>query len=458
MELVQQNVSIVHRNSGRQLTLRVANREFPCDSLGRIIVVGAGKAAEAMATGIEESLRPFNSIFSRLEGIVNVPGFMNAPSHRRPNLHPIETCRCRPIGANLPTDAVVAASKRILALLETTTENDLCIFLISGGASALLEVPADPVSLADLRQLTDLLTQNGTPIEELNLVRGHLSQVKRGRLLERAAPANSVALILSDVVGNCIESIGSGPTVAVNSVPKKALDTLRKRIPDPTLIPGSVLTRLDRLVAESTTNPPDAPDTCHSNALIGSLETAVEACVAKATELGFETASTILVDEGDVSETALILLNHWNQLQKEAAPQCLIIGGEPTVSTSGQSGQSGIGGRNTHLILETLRHLLIKQDDRPPFENACIASLSTDGEDGNAPASGAILEPHTVQFVSTHRLSASAQAALERFDSFRFLEPLGAIVPIKPTRTNVGDLRILLTSKPTNRAAPLNQP
>ncbi|HEV8000924.1 MAG TPA: glycerate-2-kinase family protein, partial [Planctomycetaceae bacterium] len=257
--------------------LEICGRLFPLTSAGRIVAVGAGKAGAGMAAGVERALAD-SPLAERLSGWINVPADCVRP------LGKIHLHAARPAGLNEPTEAGVAGADEILRRVKQLSSDDLCLVLLSGGASALLPAPAPGVSLADKLAVTRLLMARGATINELNCVRKHLSAIKGGNLARAAGAARVVALIISDVIGDPLDVIGSGPTVADQSTVADALGVLERISPRRSDVPETVWTFLE---ARCDTLPdPPLPDTA-CNFVIGNNQTALLAAASKAQELGY---------------------------------------------------------------------------------------------------------------------------------------------------------------------------
>lgn len=371
----------------------------------RIFVVGAGKAGAAMgetAAGL---------IGSRLTGgIVAIP-HLPTPGYQSP-------ITFISAGHPQPDSGSLQAGEAVLQLLAGLTERDLVIALISGGGSALLEKLAPGVSLARLQSLTSALMRAGADIDELNCVRKHLSQIKGGGLAKRAYPARVLSLILSDVIGDPLDVIASGPTVPDPTTVEMAKDILRD-------LPG-----LQDLTGLSETPKPGDPIFDRvTNRIIGSNALAREAAAGAARSLGFAARTPPITVQGEAREWGA---NLPNTVGLQDAGAAFIFGGETTVTVRG----SGVGGRNQELALSAA----IALDGSP--RRIVIASVGTDGVDGPSPAAGAFATPDTLP--RARALGLDAAAALADNDSYPFFNALGDCVATGPTGTNVNDLVIVL--------------
>ena len=407
--------------------LSVAGREYGLADYNRIFVVGAGKAGSPMAGAIAELLE------GRLTGgIVIVKEGHRGEVGRRmpPGLEILEA------GHPLPDGRGLEGTRRIKALLETTREDDLVLVLLSGGGSALLTAPPAGVGLAALQKLTQELLMCGASIDEINAVRKHLDEVKGGQLARLAAPATVIALILSDVVGNPLEVIASGPTAADSTTYPQALGVLSrygllKKTAEPAL---SHLKRGAGGQIAETPKPGDGLFAKVQNVIIGSNLQAAEAAVEQAHKEGFNSLLLTTYLQGEARQAGRLLAAILRQVaasgQPLARPACLVAGGETTVTRSG----AGLGGRNQELALGAVAELA-------GLENVALLTLATDGGDGPTDAAGAVVSGETLR----RALQANLDPLdfLERNDSYHFFEPLGDLLRTGPTRTNVNDLAFL---------------
>lgn len=416
-------VAGVVRVRGQQLDL--AGQTFDLAAIGRVAVVGAGKAAAAMAVALEAALLPALGDSARLEGIVNVPANCVRPTRR------IELHAARPAGVNEPTAEGVAGAEAMLALVGSLDERDLCICLLTGGASALLPLPVSDVPLADKLTVTRLLSAAGADIRQLNTVRKHLSRIKGGGLARACRAGELVTLAISDVLGDAPDVIGSGPTVDDRSTPADALgviEALRDRLPE---LPPSIERALR--AAGSAAHAPIAARRRY--VLLANLATAVEAAAAEATRRGYDTTSEIVTDAARTADEEGPRLAGRAWEMRRGAPRCLVSGGEPVVRLA-PSDRRGLGGRNQQLALAAAEALW---DDGAA--GMALLSGGTDGEDGPTDAAGAWVDAETL--AAAHARGLDPQALLRANDAYHFFEPLGALLKTGPTDTNVGDVRVI---------------
>jgi hydroxypyruvate reductase len=437
-------------------TLVLAEELLPLDAIGRIAVVGAGKAGAGMAAAVEESLGPRWLAAKEVTGWVNVPADCVRPLARI-HLHP-----ARPPGVNEPVPAGAEGTAAILRLVESLGPRDLCLCLISGGGSALLPAPVDGVTLEDKLAVTRHLSAAGANIEQLNTVRKQLSQIKGGGLARACRAGRLVALILSDVLGDPLEIIASGPTVEDTSTPQAALAVLDQFGAQAAGIAPRVFQYLARKAASSEcaanagredrtdSSPRPAPSERADpyrvvNHIIGNNATAVDAAGREAVRRGYAPAMTsarrsegLADDVGrHLAETALSM-RHGSTAQSGALPDCLISGGEPVVRLADPS-RRGLGGRNQQLVLAALQRL-----SEDGAEGIAVLSGGTDGEDGPTDAAGAILDASVM--AGARRLGLNPADYLARNDAYHFFQPLDALLHTGPTHTNVCDVRVVVVT------------
>jgi hydroxypyruvate reductase len=387
-------------------------QNLPTPPRGRTLVVGAGKAAAAMAKAVEDHWQ------GPLSGLV-----ITRYGHGVP-------CRAIEIveaGHPVPDEAGLAAAKRMLALVQGLTKDDLVLALISGGGSSLFALPAPGITLDDKQAITRALLKSGTPIAEINCVRKHLSAVKGGRLALAAQPATVVSLIISDIPGDDPETVASGPTVPDSTTREQALAILHKY---EIAIPPAVKTWLESPAAE-TPKPGHAAFAKGRSRIIARARDALAAAAGEA-----EAAGLSVIDLGDdiEGEARAVARDHAElalRYRAEKKSYVLISGGETTVTVKG----NGRGGRNSEYLLA----LALALDGA---SGVWAIACDTDGIDGTETNAGAIIGPDTLARGTD--LGADAKAALARNDAYGFFERLGDLVETGPTRTNVNDFRAIL--------------
>jgi hydroxypyruvate reductase len=407
-------------------TLVAGKRRYPLSSFDKIWVIGAGKASAVMAQAVERVLG------KRISGGVVCVKYGHGAPLKRVSVHEA--------GHPVPDQAGVEGARRILEVADQAGPHDLVLCLISGGGSALTPCPAAPISLAEKQQTTRLLLESGAPIQEINAVRKHMSDFKGGHLAARVAPATLITLMLSDVIGDPLDVIGSGPTVPDESTFGVARAILGK-YDMVSRVPSSVLQRFgDGFdgILEETPKPGDPVFRKTHNLVIGSNRLAVDAAAKKARTLGYRVLVLSTFIEGETREIARM---HAAILKEVGAngrplkpPCCVISGGETTVTIRG----SGLGGRNQEFVLAAA----IDLDGLP---GVVALSGGTDGTDGPTDAAGALADGSTIARAKERGLAAND--FLARNDSYHFFDALGDLIKTGPTRTNVMDVRLLLAGQ-----------
>ncbi len=425
--------------------LDVCGRRHCLDSLERLIVVGGGKAGAGMSAAIEELL-PADFVSDRVSGWVNVPADC-VRSLSSIHLHP-----ARPGGVNEPTVEGVAGSRAILSLVSEAGENDLVLVLLSGGGSALLPAPAAGITLDDKLAVTRLLMLSGASINQLNTVRKRLSALKGGNLARAAGMAAAVqSLVISDVIGDPLDIIASGPTVSDLGSDLEALDVLKQFASRYDDVPEVVWRTLEAGVAASGSGVSEELPESVSNHVIGNNEMAVAAAAAHASGLGYHVQVLGSANQGMAREQGVSLLELCRAIRSGSAagldpesglvelPACVLSGGEPLVELS-ETDEPRRGGRNQELVLAVLDAAWDSGLDR-----VVILSGGTDGEDGPTDAAGAIVDQDLWRTVRTMKRHPGPFLAIN--DSYGYFESVGGLLQTGPTHTNVMDLRVgLVTS------------
>lgn len=400
-----------------------SEKVFDIDGFRRIFIIGTGKASASMAQAVEE-------IFGdRITGGVITTKYGH--------LLPLKRTEIIEAGHPIPDQKGLEGTKKIKSLLKESGEQDLVIFLLSGGGSALLPLPAHGITLEEKQKVTQLLLDCGADIKEINTIRKHISQIKGGWLAQFAYPSTVIGFILSDVVGDPLDVIASGPTVPDSSTFEDAWKTIEKYdLADK--IPISVrnhllLGKAGRI--EETPKPGNRAFERVHHFLVGSNLHALLAAEKEATSHGFK---TLILSSSIVGETREAARFH-SALAKEvissghpvSRPACIISGGETTVTIRGQ----GLGGRNQEFAMAGAL-------DISGIEKIVLLSGGTDGTDGPTDATGAIAD-HTTIF-RAQAMGLDARAHLENNDAYPFFKSLGDLLISGPTHTNVMDVRILL--------------
>lgn len=464
--------------------LVVGDERLPLDGIRRIVVVGAGKAGAGMAAAVEEVLGPRLMEEKQLAGWVNVPadccraGILPAcsagvsPAHetevdaaeagKMPALR-IKLHAARPAGVNEPTPEGVAGAAEILRLVESLGPDDLCLCLISGGGSALMPAPVKGITLEDKLAVTRYLSAAGANIEQLNTVRKQLSRIKGGGLMRACRAGRLVSLIISDVLGDPLDVIASGPTVENTSTPRAALDVLdafaardggvspavfeyleeRDRRASFQLAKDELETRptSDELETRLTSDElKTRPTTRVTNLIIGNNATAVDAAGMEAERLGYSHAMICAGwSEGPAEQIGRHLADMAMKMRSAPGPNCLISGGEPVVALC-DAAQRGLGGRNQQLALAALMRLV----EHGP-EGIVLLSGGTDGEDGPTDAAGAVIDAEVI--AAARQLQLDPADFLARNDSYNFFRRAGGLIRTGPTHTNVCDVRVVLVTR-----------
>ena len=389
----------------------------------RISVVGGGKATAPMAKAVEDLLG------ARIHtGMINVKyGFTEKLSVTQTveASHP------------LPDENGVKGTEVILDFLSKANERDLVISLISGGGSALLCEPAEGITLSEKQTVTGMLLDCGASIDEINAVRKHISAAKGGQMARAAFPATVVNLMLSDVVGDKMDVIASGPFVPDSSTFEDALSILKKY--DLKGVPGAIVQRLEEGARGRIPDTPKAGDPVFlsvSNIIVGSNILALEAAEKKARGFGYDTLILSSLIEGETQDVARVHCAIAREIGRSgrpiAAPACIISGGETTVTIRGK----GLGGRNQEFCLASAIEIA-----ELPFKMV-VLSGGTDGNDGPTDAAGAIVDPYTVKRGKDAGMAAGS--FLNNNDAYHFFEKTKDLLMTGPTNTNVMDVRLLL--------------
>lgn len=413
-KLIANNIRIKGDN------LLVGRRSFDLRAIKNIYVTGAGKASGLMAQALEAVLG------ERISGGVVVVKYGHKAACRKIEIleaaHPY------------PDAAGVDATRKIVELCRNAGKRDLVFCLLSGGGSSLLADYPENSSLDEVMQLSKALVNSGAAINEINAVRKHLSRVKGGQLARLAGPARMVSLILSDVVGDPLDVIASGPTAADPSTFGDAISVLRKYGIYGT-VPGALLKLLEAGARGDVPETPKQGDPLlakTTNLLIGSNRLALEAGLKCAGEAGL--AGEVVTDrlEGNAEDAAAMIVGKALEMKKQGGkPFCLLFGGETTLKVTG----SGLGGRNQHLALKAA--FLLRD-----LNGITLLAGGTDGTDGPNDMAGAVVDCDTWRKAASAGVDAGKY--LDDFDSFHFFEKNGGHVFTGPTMTNVMDMVVVI--------------
>jgi glycerate 2-kinase len=399
--------------------LIAGRKRYPLKTFRNVYVVGAGKAGAKMARAVERLLD------KRITG-----GLINVKHGHTAALRRIQINEC---GHPIPDRDGELGARRIAQIASQAGASDLIICLISGGASALLPLPAAPVTLEEKQAVTRLLLNSGANIHQINCVRKHLSALKGGQLARLAYPAALLTLILSDVIGDDLDVIGSGPTAPDRSTLADARAIL-EHFAIWNQAPPSVRKRLNA-TAEETPKPGDRIFRKVQNLIVGSNRIAVDAAAGRARELGFRTMVLTTSLEGEAREVARVHAAIAREIRGSGRPlrppACIISGGETTVTIQGD----GLGGRNQEFTLAAAH-------DLAGVTGVLILSAGTDGTDGPTDAAGAFADGTTLARAQASGLSI--RESLASNDSYNFFDSLGDLIRTGPTGTNVADVQIVL--------------
>lgn len=396
--------------------LKIGKKTYYLKNFKKIIVIGFGKASTYMAKALEEILG--NRITDGL--IITKYGYRT----------PLKRIKLIEAGHPLPDKNALLGSQKIKKLLSQTGKEDLVITLISGGGSALMTLPVKGINLQNLRKLTKLLLSSGATIKEINIIRKHLSQVKGGNLARLIYPTQSINLIISDVIGDNLDIIASGPTVPDPATFKEAIYILEKyKLTNK--VSQNILKYLQKGVRGKLPETPKQGDPIFKktyNLIVANNKLAILTAAQKARALGYKTKILSFTYQGEASKIARKQLK---QIKKQSRPICLISGGETTVTIKGK----GKGGRCQEFVLASAIEIAGKK-------NLVVLACGTDGTDGPTEAAGAIADGQTIVRAKKKRLDP--EKYLINNDSHHFFKRLGDLIITGPTHTNVMDLYLIL--------------
>lgn len=425
---VDPRVTIANHVRRKDKLLRIRDVAFDLDGFERIFVVGCGKAGGAMAEALEVV------VGDRLtEGLVNVLRGTKSSFKTRKIL-------LNEAGHPIPDEDGVEGARKIIRLVDRARERDLVICLISGGGSALMPLPASGITLQDKQELTDALLKCGATIDEINAVRKHVSDLKGGQLAKAAYPATLVSLILSDVVGDPLDTIASGPTAPDTTTFSDAISILRKYDLWINVVPKTVRKRLEagsRGEIPETPKPGDKVFEQTKNVIVGNNRTAALAACQEARRFGFNSLLLSSMVEGEARHVGTAyagimkeILDSNNPIPR---PAVVIAGGETTVTVTG----CGKGGRNQELVLSASLKI-------GGLNGVALASIGTDGIDGPTDAAGAIADGQTL--VRAHEKKLNPKEFLVSNDSYHFFSKLDDLIFTGPTGTNVNDITVMVVT------------
>jgi glycerate 2-kinase len=417
---------------GSHLVIGAHRRKL--ESIDRIEIVGGGKAVDGMAAA---TLTALAGLPLQLSGWINaIDEHSRRFSHEETVVH---RHAARPAGVNEPTPAAVKGSLEILRRVSALGTRDICLCLLSGGGSAMLTAPSNGVTLNDKIDVIRRLSAGGADIEQLNSVRRCLSRIKGGGLARQCRAGDLFTLIISDVLGDAIESIASGPTALDSADPQVALDVLAEfsdRHWQPTT---AVMNHLRAALKEKQTTTKPTPEARVHHILLANIHTAMAAAADEARRRGYCVKTVPVAPVQPDANTA----GEWLADQCLTMPTdqrtCIVSGGEPTVRLV-SAPLRGTGGRNQQLALAALRRLVQRSVD--PARGFAFLSAGTDGEDGPTDAAGAIFGANLLPTAIRHL--AAIETCLAKNDAYSFFDVRGCLLKTGPTGTNVGDLRVIL--------------
>ena len=412
-------------------TLEINGERINLANIERIFLVAIGKASVPMAVAVLDSM---GELITGAMAVTKDAKFLEMNGY----LAKLEVFQG---GHPVPTEESVNATREVLDRIPPLSEGDLVIAAISGGGSALFTDPLEGITLADLQAMTTLLLKSGADIQEINTIRKHLDGVKGGRLAARWAPAQIQTLILSDVIGDDLDMIASGPTVADPTTFVDAWAIVEKyNLLE--VMPPSVRKVLEGGLAgkvPETMKPAEFDRLNVRNHLIGTNRLAALAAKDKAEKLGFNAKVLTTTLTGLTGEVAIdlgeLILAETTLKGDEAWPKCLILGGETTVNVTGK----GKGGRNQDLVLHMVRFLAEKK-------GILFISLATDGEDGPTDAAGAVADGQ-VYHDGARKLGLKIEEYVANNDAYEYLKQTGCLLMTGATGTNVNDLIFIVIAK-----------
>lgn len=403
-------------------SLIAGRQRYRLNAFQNIYVIGAGKAGAQMALAVERLLG------KRIAG-----GLVNVPYGASARLRRVELNES---GHPVPDANGERGAARVAEIAQKAGTDDLILCLISGGASALLPLPAPPVTLEEKQIATKLLLNCGATIHEINCIRKHISLVKGGGLARLAYPATVLTLILSDVIGDDLDVIGSGPTVPDRTTAARGRAVFEKyEIWD--RVPAGIRDRLSSETSE-TPKPGDRIFAKVQNLIVGSNRLSVDAAAREAKALGYRTLVLATGIQGEAREVARVFAAMAKEIRTAGRPlkppACVIAGGETTVTIRG----NGTGGRNQEFVLAAAMDIAGVRD-------VVLLSGGTDGADGPTDAAGAVADGSTLTRAVAKRLDAAAMLANN--DSYHFFDALGDLIKTGPTGTNVADIQLILAGR-----------
>ncbi|RAO99122.1 glycerate kinase [Petrotoga sp. 9PW.55.5.1] len=378
---------------------------------GNVYLVAIGKAAWRMAKAAKDFLK------DKIEEGIVITKYGHSQGQ-------IEGLKIYEAGHPVPDENTIKATEKVVELVKKLNEKDTLLFLVSGGGSALFELPAEEISLEDLKRTTDLLLKSGANIVEINTIRKHLSQVKGGKFAKLVEPAKIYSLVLSDVLGDRLDSIASGPaypdSTTVQDV-ERIVEKYRLNLPE------HVISALKNETPKELNNV--------ETRIVGSVSRVCENAQEVAKSLGYSTLILTTTLDCEAKEAGSFLASIAKEVKEKNRPLekpcAIILGGETVVHVRGK----GIGGRNQELALSAARGI-------SNYEDVVIVSVGTDGTDGPTDAAGGIVDGMTVQRLEENGINI--EDVIDNNDSYHALQSIDGLVITGPTGTNVNDLTFIL--------------
>lgn len=406
-------------------TLDIQGKVYDLNKFDRIIVIGAGKAGSSMSRGLEEIIGDRITF-----GHVNI---------KYGHFDKVSKIYMQEAGHPSPDQSGYDGAKTIFNILKESNEKDFIFFLLSGGGSSLMPLPANGISLTAKQQTTNFLLSCGATIQEINTIRKHISMLKGGRLANIAYPSTLVSLIISDVIGDPLDSIASGPTVPDPTTYADCL-TILKKYNIVNKIPEKVLSHINRGAKGLEQETPKSDEIIFEkvqNVIIANNTKAFKEAKKKSIELGYNPLILSTMIEGETKEVAKVHAGIAKEINKSnnpvKRPACILSGGETTVTLHG----NGLGGRNQEFALAAAI-------DIAGMHNIIVFSGATDGTDGPLNPAGAVADGSTVDRAT--KLEMNPSDYLANNDSYRFFLKLGDLITTGPTNTNVMDIRIVIVA------------
>ncbi len=431
-KLIQNNVKVI---DGK---LNIQKDKFDLNKYSNILIIGGGKASAQMTLALETVLKKLHKI--KYEGYINIP-----EGQKIRDYSPSSKIRMNRASHPIPNEKGLTGTKEIVKIVENATNSDLIICVISGGGSALLPLPKQGITLEDLQKVNSLLLASGASIHEINIIRKHLSDFKGGNLAKKVyntSKATLITLIISDVVGNNLDSIASGPTVPDLTTFNQAYDVLKKyNLSDK--VPSSVKKVIEKGLNDPILENPKEHDVCFTNVhnyLIGSVELAVEEVSANLKDFDYIIdyfTNEIVGEAVDFGKKLreLILIKLKPYTKKPGKHKLALIGtGELTVTIKGK----GVGGRNQEMLLGFLDNVKNKEIEW----DFLIIGANLDGIEGNSKAMGALIDNSSLNQINNEKIKTKSY--LENNDSNSFFKLLKSEIITGPTGINVNDLLLIL--------------